>query len=181
MLQAILCGLAMTLAGVVWAGDMPMDATTRPWTKEDDAAFLYGMIAHHQGALDMARAVRGKSRDDQVEQWAEDILEKQAEEIARMRRLAEELALPDRGAGDAMGREMAAMVSAPVSSDPDVNFVRQMVPHHAAAIRMALPALVGSDDPRIRGLAAEIIEDQAEEIEEFRRWLDRHDPETGRR
>lgn len=148
-------------------------AAAPEWTKKDDADFLFGMIAHHRGALAMAEQVKGKTADRRVLEWADDIVKAQQKEIMEMEAIARETEAVDSGAGTAMAREMDAMLANPVSNDPGVNFVRQMIPHHAGAIAMALPALTGSDDPRIRKLAKDIIEDQAEEIHDFRKWLDR--------
>lgn len=175
------CAFSLCLAaGLAGAGEATQagpghDAHGAPgnaWGTEDDAAFLFGMIEHHKGALEMARAVRS-SRDKDVADWAEDILEDQREEIGLMESLVRDLGLRDPGHGADMRLEMEAMLASPASADPDVNFVAMMVPHHAGAIDMALPALVYSRDMRIVKLAGDIVESQAEEIYEFRKWLDR--------
>lgn len=72
---------------------------------------------------------------------------------------------------ESMQRMDADMASVAPSGDPDVDFVRLMIPHHAAAIDMAKVQLKYGKDPQARRLAQEIITDQQLEIELMRLWL----------
>ena len=51
---------------------------------DPDVAFVQAMIPHHQGAIDMARAVLQFSKDDQVKAWANQFITAQQAEIAAM-------------------------------------------------------------------------------------------------
>ncbi|TIN21710.1 MAG: DUF305 domain-containing protein [Mesorhizobium sp.] len=51
---------------------------------DPDVAFVQAMIPHHQGAIDMARAVLQFGKDDQVKVWANQIITTQQAEIAAM-------------------------------------------------------------------------------------------------
>jgi uncharacterized protein (DUF305 family) len=51
---------------------------------DPDIAFVKAMIPHHQGAIDMAKAVLQYGKDDKVKQWAAEIITAQEAEIARM-------------------------------------------------------------------------------------------------
>ena len=51
---------------------------------DPDVAFVQAMIPHHQGAIDMARAVLQFGKDDQVKAWANQIITAQQAEIAAM-------------------------------------------------------------------------------------------------
>lgn len=50
-----------------------------------DRAFLEGMIPHHQGAIDMARAAQQSARHEEIKRMADDIIETQQREIDQMR------------------------------------------------------------------------------------------------
>lgn len=62
------------------------------------------------------------------------------------------------------------------SGNPDIDFVRLMLPHHQAAIAMAKTQLLYGQDPQMRRLAQEIITDQQSEIELMQLWLKQHQP-----
>lgn len=55
--------------------------------------------------------------------------------------------------------------------DGDVQFVTDMVPHHAQALEMAALAPERASDPRVKALAARIAADQRPEIEGMQAWL----------
>jgi uncharacterized protein (DUF305 family) len=79
-----------------------------------------------------------------------------------------------------MARGMAvmqrAMQSAPVTGDPDRDFVAMMIPHHQGAIAMAANELKYGKDPQIRRLASDIIAAQRMEIAAMRTWLAKQPP-----
>lgn len=72
-----------------------------------------------------------------------------------------------RQANDTMHRNM----DIPFSGDPDVDFVRSMIPHHQGAIDMAKVALQHSKDEQIQRWATDVIREQEREIAEMQAWL----------
>jgi hypothetical protein len=83
---------SMTMPGMSDASKAYMDAMKKmdaPMMKalqspDPDVAFVAGMIPHHQGAIDMARAVLTYGKDEKVKDWAEQIIKAQEAEIAEM-------------------------------------------------------------------------------------------------
>jgi uncharacterized protein (DUF305 family) len=61
-----------------------------------------------------------------------------------------------------------AMMAAPVTGDPDLDFIAMMTPHHQGAIDMAKTYLLHGKDPVLRRMAQEIIVTQQQEIEAMR-------------
>ena len=72
---------------------------------------------------------------------------------------------------DEMQAMMRAMETAPMSGDPDRDFLAMMIPHHQGAVDMARLALAHGRDPLTRQLAEEIIANQQAEIASMRARL----------
>ncbi len=51
---------------------------------DPDVAYVRGMIAHHWGAIDMARVRLQYGKDEQTKKWAENVIRDQQREIAEM-------------------------------------------------------------------------------------------------
>ena len=56
----------------------------------------------------------------------------------------------------------------------NMRFVELMLPHHAMALEMSVPALLGSNNPQILNLAENIIISQAKEMRQFKAWIAEH-------
>jgi uncharacterized protein (DUF305 family) len=68
----------------------------------------------------------------------------------------------------AMRAMTQAMEAAPMTGDPDKDFMAMMIPHHEGAVEMARLLLIHGRDPLVRRLAEEIIASQQVEIESMR-------------
>jgi len=78
---------------------------------------------------------------------------------------------------------MKEMESAPMTGDPDKDFLAMMIPHHEGAVEMARLVLVHGRDPLVRRLAEEIIASQTIEIQTMKERLailkQKPDPDPG--
>ena len=66
-------------------GKMHADMDAGIMAEDIDVAFVCGMIPHHQGAIDMARAVIQYGDDPWTKELAQNIITAQEDEIAQMK------------------------------------------------------------------------------------------------
>ena len=135
-----------------------------------DAAFIDGMIVHHQGALDMASEALLLAERPELRELANEMSVSQLTEIERMQAWRAEW-FPELGPTSGMAMDMGAMEVASGDTPYDQRFIEAMIPHHEGAIAMARDAIAQSERAEIRELAAEIIAAQETEITMMRAWL----------
>ena len=143
-----------------------------------DLQFLDTMIAHHQGAVDMAAPCAAKAEHAEIKTLCANIISSQQKEIADMRAWREKW-FP--GAAPAINMETAGMTDSMKGMDMkklgassgnsfDLEFIRQMTPHHKGAVVMGEDALQKSSRDEIKKLAREIIKAQQAEIDQMTAW-----------
>ena len=141
-----------------------------------DAAFVAGMIPHHEGAVEMAQVVLDRGTRPELRAFAEQIIAAQDAEIATMRGWQDDGTVAKADAGDMgdMSHEdmMGGMSADDLKSADDVDkaFLAAMIPHHEGAVMMAEMVKAGSPNPQVAKLADDIIAAQEREIAQMRQW-----------
>ncbi len=148
---------------------------------EFDKAFTEMMIAHHEGAVDMAEIELRYGTDEEMRQLAQEIIEAQQPEIKQMKAWladhpdsAEPIAntkVMQQAYADGMDAMNDNMMSSIADPRPDMAFARGMLMHHIGAINMAKVQLKYGKNEKMRKLAQEIIDAQQSEIEQMQSWI----------
>jgi uncharacterized protein (DUF305 family) len=143
-----------------------------------DLQFLDTMIAHHKDAIDMARLAGSRAQHDELKQLARNIITDQQREIEKMQgwrskwfgEAPQAVNMQFPGMAEGMsGMNMEKLDSLKANSF-DLEFIRQMIPHHEGALAMAKDALVNGSNAEIKSLARQIVEAQEAEIRQMRQW-----------
>ena len=84
-----------------------------------------------------------KEQDPQVTAWADDVIKVQEKEIAEMKELLKPLGGIEESAYAPMKKAMQHMLEEGKNLGANMRFVELMLPHHAMALEMSVPALLG--------------------------------------
>ena len=145
-----------------------------------DRNFIANMIAHHQGAVDMAKLAQKNAKHQELKDMANDIISAQEGEISQMTAWQKEWGYPSTSADNmmdhsAMGMmdEMAGMNSAlegKTGDEFDKAFIEQMIMHHQGALDMAAPGEKNAEHQEVKDLTKAIVTAQTKEIKQMKQW-----------
>lgn len=148
--------------------------------------FLYGMIPHHESAIEMSKSYLKYAKDREKQEFkelAEDIIETQQEEIEEMKEMAKEIEKKqetDYEDEQSYLKEYHAMMKGHnmdhnmITSDLDTAFAEGMIMHHQMAVDMAEAILKYTNEEDVVEFAKSIIEVQEDEIAQMQSFLDAH-------
>lgn len=156
--------------------------------------FMMGMVPHHRGAIRMSQMALEKATKKELREFAQKVIDAQSVEIQLMTNYLRDWYSMTPPAGDMMpadmmrkmGMEMAhgtmpgpqammrqmQVLEASSGEQFDIAYMSILSEHHAMAVMMAAPALIGSYHGDLYKLAARTVKDQGEEIEQLRTWLE---------
>lgn len=140
--------------------------------------FVLEMIPHHEGGINMAKAIVKYGSNPEVKKIAENIITSQESQIPIMQQLKAkfEKEKPSSKADsekyleeynkvkDKMFKEMQGVE---ITNNVDANFLQEMIYHHEGAIGMAKDILKYTKDPELRKLAENIVTTQSKGVEEM--------------
>lgn len=169
------------------SGDPPPNAMAGQLEQE----FLRGMIPHHRGAVMMARMALEKGTHAELKKLAQDIVDSQMMEIAKMSAFLRDWYGVEPPADQMMPMSMMGMMEMPMmhgmmpdmetrmkaleaksGADFEIEFLGAMVDHHAMALMMAAPVLINGHHADLYTLAEDIVISQGKEIKQMDEWLD---------
>ena len=148
-------------------------------TGEDyDRMFLANMIAHHQGAVDMANLALTSAKHQEIKDMANNIISAQTKEIGDMQSWQTAWGYPASSGSmmedhSSMGmmNDMAGMTDKlkGLTGDAfDKAFLSSMIEHHQSAINMAYPGQTNAKHNEVKTLTIAIVDAQSKEIAQMR-------------
>jgi len=145
-----------------------------------DRMFLANMIAHHQGAVDMANLALTNAKHQELKDMANNIILAQNTEITDMQSWQTDWRYPA-SSGEmmmdhsAMGMmdDMASMSESlkGLTGDAfDKAFLSSMIEHHQSAINMAYSGPDNAHHDEVKILTKAIVDAQSSEITQMKQW-----------
>ncbi|HRJ06216.1 MAG TPA: DUF305 domain-containing protein [Candidatus Saccharibacteria bacterium] len=145
-----------------------------------DRTFIANMIAHHQGAVDMARLALTNAKHQELKDMANNIISAQENEISEMTSWQKEWGYPSTSADNMMDHSsmgmmdemagMSASLEGKTGDEFDKAFLEQMIMHHQSAINMATPGEKNAKHQEVKDLTLAIVTAQTKEIEQMKQW-----------
>lgn len=144
-----------------------------------DRRFIANMIAHHQGAIDMAKLAQSNAKHQELKDMAEDIILDQTKEISGMEDwqkqwgyLASSGEMMDHSAVGTMAHmgQMTTKLKGLSGDEFDKAFLSSMIEHHQSAINIAYPGFQNAKHEEVRNLTNVIANAQSIEIKQMKQW-----------
>lgn len=145
-----------------------------------DRYFIANMIAHHQGAVDMANLALKNAKHQEIKDLATAIVSAQTSEISDMKSWQAQWGYPASSSATMMDHSAMSMEDSNAGMMNELNgktgdafdkaFLAQMIMHHQSAINMAAPGKTNAQHQEVKDLTATIIVAQTKEIQQMKQW-----------
>jgi uncharacterized protein (DUF305 family) len=145
-----------------------------------DRLFLSNMIAHHQGAVDMAELALTSAKHQEIKDLASAIVSAQKAEIKDMTAWQSQWGYPassgemmmDHSAMGMMAdmEGMTRSIKGITGDEFDKLFLAAMIEHHQSAIDMAVSGKTNALHSEVITLTENIVTSQSKEITQMKQW-----------
>jgi uncharacterized protein (DUF305 family) len=147
-----------------------------------DEAYIADMLAHHEGAMNMAEQAGAVTAHEEIRALSGNIIQSQGMEVMQMRTWQKDWGYKETmsgghnshsGGGMDMGGDMVEMqnkLKDLTGEAYDKEFLKQMILHHEQAIEMSQYAATNAKHQEIKDLASAVITAQTAEIEQMKQW-----------
>lgn len=145
--------------------------------------FIVQMIPHHRAVIEMSKNLLWYEPGAALRKIARGIISEQTRGISEMKKMLpqcsicvnspRDTALYQRRIENIMSTMFREMSAAPDTNHIDVDFMREMIPHHEGAIRMAETALQYELCPELVPVLEQIIRSQRQGVQEMEALLRR--------
>lgn len=145
------------------------------------ADFIVTMIPHHEAAVKFSEELLKYTTDICLQETAQKIINSQTKDVETMREIfcgcrryrndPQSMCAYRRKYGTVTQNMFSQMKSACPDNNININYIRQMIPHHEGGIAMSRNALRFNICPRLRLMLNEMIESQFKGVEEMKKVM----------
>lgn len=147
-----------------------------------DEAYIADMLAHHEGAVNMAEQAQAATDREEIRSLAVNITATQSREMVEMRKWQQEWGYEATnsaghnshgGGGADMSGDMVEMQKSLLGLTGeafDKEFLKQMIVHHEQAVETSKYAADNAKHQEVKDLASAVISAQTTEINQMKQW-----------
>lgn len=145
-----------------------------------DRMFLANMIAHHEGAVEMANLALTNASHQEIKTLATAIVSAQTSEINNMTAWQKTWGYPASSGEMMMDHSSMGMENTNAGMMNELNgktgeafdkaFLEQMIMHHRSAINMAATGKTNAQHQEVKDLTVAIVNAQTKEIQQMEQW-----------
>ena len=145
-----------------------------------DRMFLANMIAHHEGAVEMANLALNNASHQEIKTLATVIVSAQTSEITNMTAWQKTWGYPASSGEMMMDHSSMGMENTNAGMMNELNgktgeafdkaFLTEMIMHHQSAINMAATGKANAQHQEVKDLTVAIVTAQTKEIQQMKQW-----------
>lgn len=161
--------------------EMIHNMTEAELTDSISANFIVQMIPHHRAAIEMSENLLKYTTNIPLQNIALQIIESQTKSIENMQKVQctcsmltncqQDLCQYERRINEIMQTMFSRMENAPDTNQLNVNFIKEMIPHHEGAVKMSETALQYDICPELKPILTAIITSQKRGIMQMQQIL----------
>ncbi|MFJ4652503.1 DUF305 domain-containing protein [Nocardia sp. NPDC088792] len=169
--------MALTSLFAVLVAGCSSSKSDSPTYNDADVSFLQMMYPHHAQAVDMAKMVPSRSRNQELITLAKSVENAQAPEMQQIAKLLESFGKPapsatmDHAMAGIMTQDQMTKLASLSGPDFDKMWMQMMIEHHQGAIDMSNTESKNGTNADAKALAQSIVTAQQGEIDQMNKML----------
>ena len=162
--------LLLSVAAVLLVPALAMAQNT---AKYSDEVFLSSLISFYNAGVEYSKKITTSTEDASIKAWAKAITDSRDSEVPGLEEMLKKLG----GLNDEAAKSLLPK-SGPfvMNSEPDRQFVKDVLALRKKALDLAAEALATSKDPAVQDMALKVIKEQSDLMRQCQEWIKNWEP-----
>ena len=152
---------------------VPALAMAQGASKYKDEVFLSSLLSFYDASAEYSKKIMTSTEDASIKAWANAIAESRAAEVPGIEEMLKKLGGRDDEAAKSLLPKTGPFV---MNSEPDRQYVKDILALRKKAVDLATEALASSKDPAVQDLALKVIKEQSQLMRECQDWIHKWEP-----
>ena len=138
-----------------------------------DEVFLSSLLSFYEAGEEYSKKILKSTEDASIKTWANAITQSRAAETPGIEEMLKTLGGRDDAAAKSLPPKSGPFV---MNSEPDRQYVKDILALRKKALDLASEALASSKNPAVQDLALKVIKEQAQLMRECQEWIEKWEP-----